>query len=294
MVPGRNWWDAVVARDRAADGRFVYAVTTTGIYCRPSCSTPTPLERNVRFFGDHHAARAAGYSACKRCTPDVVTPIDPCIAAIGKACALLENGEGTLSVPEVAAAVGISRYRFQRVFKDLVGTTPGAYANTVRVGRLVRHLRSGRSIVEAIYDAGYGSVSRAYERARRELGMTPADLRAGGAGKRVRFAVLDHEDRWVLVAMTEEGVCAIETGDDPSALERNLYRQLPMAVIEPFDEGGSSRVSAAMCRALLPPRASDLPASARDVAFRARLADLLRPGISRVRLQERGACPQHA
>jgi AraC family transcriptional regulator, regulatory protein of adaptative response / methylated-DNA-[protein]-cysteine methyltransferase len=184
-------WSAAASRDAAADGRFVYAVVTTGIYCRPSCPTPTPLRRNVRFFSDPAAAEASGFQARKRCRPTLASPLAPYVAAVGKACAILNTSERAPSLAAVADAVGISRFHFHRVFKEMLGTTPGEYFKAVRWRRLAQSLTSGRPVTKAIYGAGYGSISRAYESVRKVLGMTPAARRAGGAGIHVRFTVVE-------------------------------------------------------------------------------------------------------
>jgi AraC family transcriptional regulator of adaptative response/methylated-DNA-[protein]-cysteine methyltransferase len=273
-------WSAVVSRD-AADGRFVYAVVTTGIYCRPSCPTPTPLRRNVRFFSDPAAAEAAGFCACKRCRPTLASPLASHVAAIDRACAILSASERAPSLAAVANAVGVSRFHFHRVFKEVLGTTPGDYFMAVRWRRLAQSLAIGRPVTEAIYGAGYGSISRAYENARKVLGMTPAERRAGGAGIRVRFTVVEQGIRQVLVAATDEGVCAIEFGDDPAELEARLRRYLPAAVTERLDANSIALVAAAARRAELPPLALGLPAEVRDVAIRARLRRFLGQGLSR-------------
>ena len=135
-------WNAVVGRDAAADGDFVYAVVTTGIYCRPSCPTPTPLRRNVRFFPDPAAAEAAGFCACKRCRPALASPLAWRVAAVGKACAILSASERAPSLAAVAGAVGVSRFHFHRVFKDVLGTTPGEYFKAVRWRRLATSIGS--------------------------------------------------------------------------------------------------------------------------------------------------------
>jgi AraC family transcriptional regulator of adaptative response/methylated-DNA-[protein]-cysteine methyltransferase len=273
-------WSAVVGRYAAADGRLVYAVVTTGIYCRPSCPTPTPLRRNVRFFADPAAAEAAGFCACKRCRPTLVSPLAWHIAAIGRACAILSTSERAPSLASLTDAAGISRFHFCRVFKEVLGTSPGEYFKAVRWQRLADGLAAGRAVAAAIYDAGYGSVSRAYEGARRELGMTPAVRRAGGAGTRVGFTTVEHGDGLVLVATTAEGVCAIEFGDGAAELEARLRGQLPAAVIEPLDADGAARVARVARLAELPPRALELPAGVREVAMRARLRSLLAQGPS--------------
>jgi AraC family transcriptional regulator of adaptative response/methylated-DNA-[protein]-cysteine methyltransferase len=273
-------WSAVVSRDAAADGRFVYAVVTTGIYCRPSCPTPTPLRRNVRFFSDPAAAEAAGFCACKRCRPTLASPLAWHIAAVGKACAILSMSERAPALAAVAEAVGLSRFHFCRIFKEVLGTTAGEYFKAVRWRRLAESLASGRAVTAAIYDAGYGSVSRAYESARRELGMTPAARRAGGAGTRVGFTIVEHGDRLVLVATTDEGVCAIEFGADAAELEARLRGQLPAAMIEPLAANAAARLARAARLAELPPRALELSPEVREVAVRARLRSLLGQGSS--------------
>jgi AraC family transcriptional regulator, regulatory protein of adaptative response / methylated-DNA-[protein]-cysteine methyltransferase len=273
-------WSAVVSRDAAADGHFVYAVTTTGIYCRPSCPTPTPLRGNVRFLSDPAAAEAAGFCACKRCRPTLASPLAWHVAAVGKACGILSKSERAPSLSAIADAVGVSRFHFHRVFKEVLGTTPGEYAKVVRWRRLAQSLAAGRPVTEAIYDAGYGSISRAYETARKALGMTPAARRAGGAGIRVWFTVVGQGSRQVLVAATDEGVCAIEFGDDLAELEASLRRQLPAAVIERLDVDTAAWIAATARRAELPPQAFGLPVEPRDVAFRARLRSFLGQSLS--------------
>jgi AraC family transcriptional regulator, regulatory protein of adaptative response / methylated-DNA-[protein]-cysteine methyltransferase len=286
-------WSAVVGRDTAADGHFVYAVVTTGIYCRPSCPTPTPLRRNVRIFRDNAAAQAAGFCACKRCRPTLTSPLAWHAAAVDKACAILSASERAPSLAAVADAVGVSRFHFHRVFKEVLGTTPGEYFQAVRWRRLAQSLAGGRTVTEAIYGAGYGSVSRVYEKARKALGMTPAAWRAGGVGIRVRFTVVEQGGRQVLVAATDEGVCAIEFSDKPAELEARLRRHLPAAVIDRLDANTAARVAIAVRRAELPPLALELAADAREVAFRARLRNFLGQGLS-TRPQRRVGPPKVA
>ena len=187
----------------------------------------------------------------------------------------------------------MSRFHFHRVFKEVLGTTPGEYANVVRWRRLAQSLAAGRPVTEAIYGAGYGSISRAYENARKVLGMTPAARRAGGAGIRVGFTFVGQGNRHVLVAATDVGVCAIEFGDDPAELEARLRRHLPTAVMERLDADAAARVATAVRRAELPPLALGLPADVREVAIRARLRSALGQG-SRRRPQSRVGRPRIA
>lgn len=276
----RRCWQAVVARDPQADGQFVYAVATTGVYCRPSCPTPTPLRRNVRFFANGSAAERAGFRECKRCRPTLDLSRTPHLGPIGRACAILRTSERPPPVATLAAAVGMSRFHFQRIFRQTLGITPGDYAREERLGRFVQRLEAGQPIGHAIYAAGYGSTSRAYERARETLGMTPAVRRAGGAGCRVRFAIAGCAMGYVLVAATGEGLCAIELGDTPAQLERRLRRQLPAAKIGRGDADLAAWVADLARRIELPPQALGLPRELRDTAFRARLRKALRQSLA--------------
>jgi AraC family transcriptional regulator of adaptative response/methylated-DNA-[protein]-cysteine methyltransferase len=171
--------------------------------------------------------------------------------------------------------VGVSRFHFHRIFKAVLGTTPAEYAHALRGRRLADNLEAGRPVAEAIYGAGYGSVSRAYEKVRQTLGMTPAARRAGGAGTRVRFAVVERRTGLVLVAATAEGICTIESGSDAPELEERLRRHLPAAAVERCDADLTAAVADAVRRAELPAQALELLADARDVAFRVRLRSFL-------------------
>jgi AraC family transcriptional regulator of adaptative response/methylated-DNA-[protein]-cysteine methyltransferase len=269
-----------VGRDAAADGRFVYAVVTTGIYCRPSCPTPTPLRRNLRFFPDSDAAEAAGFCACKRCRPTVASPFAWQIAAVGKACDILHRSEHAPSLGALAAAVGVSRFHFHRTFKTMLGITPGEYASAARSQRLVASLEAGYPVAAAIYDAGYGSISRAYTRVRQAVGMTPAARRAGGAGLEIRFTIVQRVGGYVLVATTAEGVCAIELGGDPTTLMARLRRHLPATAIKQHAADATVLLEDAVRRAELPPRALALQPEVRELAFHARVKKAARACLS--------------
>jgi AraC family transcriptional regulator of adaptative response/methylated-DNA-[protein]-cysteine methyltransferase len=211
------------------------------------------------------------------------------VAAVGKACTILRARERAPSLATLAAAVGISRFHFHRIFKEVLGTTPGEYAKAVRWWRLAESLDAGRPVAEAIYGAGYGSLSRAYEKARQMLGMTPAERRAGGEGCHIRFAIADSIVGPVLVAATDEGVCAIEFGDDPAELEARLRRRLPAVVVERHDVDVAGRVADAVRRSELPPQAQGLPPEICDVAFRARLGKAIKPCLIAGSPRNRGA-----
>src|SRR5215472_5501142 len=176
-----SMWSSVMARDRSADGAFVYAVSSTGVYCRPSCPSRRPRRDHVAFFDTTAAAQRAGYRACLRCRPDAVAA-DPWIDKIRRACVYLANVDGHPSLAALASRLGGSPYHLQRNFKRIVGVAPREYADAIRLGKVKRQLRRGGDVTGAMLDAGYGSSSRFYERAVPKLGMAPSTYRRGGAG----------------------------------------------------------------------------------------------------------------
>lgn len=227
-TPGELRWAAVVARDAAHDGSFVFAVRTTGIYCRPSCPSRRPLRDNVRFFSAPAEAEAAGFRACRRCRPN--ESARPAERAVAAARAHLDAHTGDpVTLAELAAITGMSAHHLQRTFKRLVGVSPRQYAAALRADRLKEHLRSGATVSRATYDAGYGASSRVYDAAERRLGMTPAAYRRGGRGVQIRFMTADAAGGRVLVAATDRGVCAVMLGDDDAQLERALADEYPSA-----------------------------------------------------------------
>lgn len=225
-------WAAVAARDRSADGRFVFAVTTTGIYCRPSCPARRPRRTNVRFFAGPKAAEAAGFRACQRCRPRQATH-DPALERAEEARRYLEEHlDETITLAELAAQTGGSPWHLQRCFRAVFGLTPRQWVNARRLERVREALPRSSSVTDALYDAGFADGSRLYEQSNTRLGMTPTDWRRGGAGTRVSFATAESELGRVLVAATERGVCAVMLGDDDRELEAALRRQLPAATVE--------------------------------------------------------------
>jgi len=227
--PGR--WDAVANRDRSADGRFVYAVSSTGVYCRPSCPSRRPRRDRVSFFDSPAAARAAGFRACRRCRPDVIEAIDPWVDKIRRACVYLANVDGHPPLAALARRIGGSPYHLQRNFKRLVGVTPREYAEACRLRRVKRHLRQGSDVTGAMLDAGYGSSSRFYERAAPKLGMSPSAYRRGGEGLAIAYTIVDSPLGRLLVAATARGICAIAMGSRDDELTSALAREYPAAAI---------------------------------------------------------------
>ena len=225
-------WQAVVARDRKADGTFFYSVKTTGVYCRPSCPSRLANPRNVRFHGTAAAAEAAGFRPCRRCKPDRPPLEQTHSALVAQSCRAIEAAGSAPQLATLAAQAGMSPSHFHRVFKTLTGVTPRAYAAAQRATRVRRELtKEGRTVTEAIYAAGFNSGSRFYESSDHLLGMTPTRYRAGGADQEIRFAVGDCSLGSVLVAASTRGVCAILLGDDPSKLARDLHNRFPHATL---------------------------------------------------------------
>lgn len=215
----------------------LYGVATTGIYCRPGCPSRRPNPRNVRFFGTPAEAERAGYRSCKRCRPDASEVPDPRLRTALEACRSIGEAEKPPSLGELAAAAGLSPFHFQRLFKSIVGVTPKQYALEKRSSRLRRHLRDGRGITAALYEAGFASSSRFYENAAATLGMRPSEYRSGAPGEPIRFTVVRSYLGPVLVAATGRGICAIEFGPSAMALRERLRARFPKAELRGPDPG---------------------------------------------------------
>ena len=230
-LPDRSTaWSAVQHRDRSFDGRFVYAVSSTKIFCRPSCSSRRPTKSNVEYFSTTTAAEQAGYRACKRCRPTSAAArgID---RAVARACEyMLEHPETPVTLATLARETGVSAYHLQRSFKHALGISPRQYQDAERRRRLTKRLRKGDTVSRATYEAGFGSSSRVYERSR-SLGMTPATVRKGGTGQKIQFSIVNSPLGRLMGAYTEHGVCAVRLGTDDKALERELRAEFPNAEI---------------------------------------------------------------
>jgi AraC family transcriptional regulator, regulatory protein of adaptative response / methylated-DNA-[protein]-cysteine methyltransferase len=230
-------WRAVLARDARANGAFVYAVSSTGIYCRPSCASRRPHRDRVVFFDTPAEAARAGYRACRRCRPDETAAADPWIEKVRRACVYLANVDGHVSLAHLALRLGGSPYHFQRSFTRIVGVSPRAYADACRLDKVKRGLRRGAQVTAAMVDAGYGSSSRFYERAAAKLAMPPAQYRRGGAGAAIAYAIVDSPLGRLLVAATPRGVCAVSMGSSDAELSRALKAEYPAAALQPADRG---------------------------------------------------------
>jgi AraC family transcriptional regulator of adaptative response/methylated-DNA-[protein]-cysteine methyltransferase len=269
-------WADVVQRNRSADGRFVYSVRTTGVYCRPSCAARPARPENVRFHASAAEAERAGFRACKRCKPNAQSPAAQQAAQISELCRWIEGSECTPSLRALAERAGLSPYHLHRVFRAVTGVTPKAYAEAHRAKRVRQALVGARSVTEAIYDAGYGSNGRFYESADRVLGMTPTDYRAGGANTQIRFAVGECDLGSILVAASERGICAIFMGDDPDALLRDLEDRFPRATLIGADAEFERTVARVVGFVQAPRLGLDLPLDVRGTVFQRRVWQALR------------------
>lgn len=226
MIDDAKRWRIVRARDPHPQQAFVYAVRTTGVYCRPGCASRMPRRANVVFFDTPAAAEAAGFRPCKRCRPHDASAAARHLQAVEKACRFIEAADTAPPLARIAAAVGVSRFHLHRLFRQVVGVTPHQYARAWRSGRLARRLAAGEPVSSAAFAAGYGSGARAYADAE---GMTPGARRRGGRGERIAYTLVESALGWVLLAATGRGVCAVELGDDPAGLELALRARFPRA-----------------------------------------------------------------
>jgi AraC family transcriptional regulator, regulatory protein of adaptative response / methylated-DNA-[protein]-cysteine methyltransferase len=262
-------WEAFERRDRAYDGRVFGAVTTTGIYCKPSCPARRPKREHVIFYSDAAAARAAGYRACLRCKPDEVGRDR---IAVAEAVALIEAAEEGVSLDELAARVGYAPHHFHRLFKRATGVTPAAYARGLRARRAAQALSKEESVTEAIYEAGYSAPSRFYETANARLGMTPSVWKRGGAGVTIRWTLAETSLGPLLIAATDKGLCRVAFDED--ALQ--LARRFPAAEIV---QGGSAlaELAARVVKEVeSPSRHADLPLDVQGTAFQEAVWQALR------------------
>lgn len=223
-------WQAVTNRDAALDGAFVFAVSSTGIFCRPSCPSRRPRRENVRFFDRAVDAERAGYRACLRCRPKAVDG-NPQAALVRSVCRYIEqNIEDRLTLGGIARAFRRSPFHLQRTFKALLGVSPKAYMDAVRLRQVKHNLQSGHSVTTSLYAAGYGSSSRLYERTAAQLGMTPEKYRRGALAAVVRYTLAPSPLGRMLIAATDKGICAIQFADTDHELQQGLMREFPFAI----------------------------------------------------------------
>ena len=271
-------WAAVVARDPEADGRFVFAVRTTGIYCRPSCKSRQAKRENVAFFDSPEQAEQAGFRACKRCRPKDASQASPHAALIANLCRLIEQAETEPTLEELATHAGFSPYHLHRLFKAATGVTPKQYALAHRSARVRQRLPQTDSVTEALHEAGYSATSF-YTQANQVLGMTPRQFRNGGHGTAIHYAIGNSTLGLVLIASSQRGICAILMGDESDegkALIEDLCQRFPNAAIKEADAGFADTVKAVVRFVETPKAGLDLPLDIRGTAFQQRVWQALR------------------
>jgi len=264
-------WAQVAARDRSADGTFWYSVQTTGIYCRPSCPSRAANPKNVALHDDLLSAKATGFRACKRCNPDGASQQAQHATLVAKACRLIEQSEEAMPLEFLAKAVGLSASYFHRLFKATTGLTPKNYAAANRASRVREGLAKGHSVTEVIYDAGFNSSGRFYEKSSEMLGMTPTRYREGGMNEEIKFAIGQSSLGAILVASSAKGVVAILIDDDPNKLARDLQDRFPKAHLVGGDQEYEKLVAQVVGLVEAPAIGLNLPLDVRGTAFQQRV-----------------------
>ncbi|HKY04525.1 MAG TPA: bifunctional DNA-binding transcriptional regulator/O6-methylguanine-DNA methyltransferase Ada [Blastocatellia bacterium] len=270
-------WQAVEARDAQFDGVFFYGVRSTQIYCKPSCAARRPRREQVEFFTSPGDAESSGFRACLRCHPRRAPGPGPQVEIVLRACRAIEaHIEEAVSLKSLSAELGINQTRLHRIFKTVTGVTPRQYAASVRLGQFKSGIKKGRGVTDAMYEAGYGSSSRLYERAGENLGMTPATYARGGAGAMIRFTIVACHLGRMLVAATGRGICAVSFGDDDDELVNSLASEYPAAEIRPDDRALSVWVGQLLKHLRGAHPALDLPVDVQATAFQLRVWEELR------------------
>lgn len=269
------YWKAVTANDARFDGVFFLGVKTTGIYCRPSCRARTPKRENVAFFPTKESAEKFGLRACLRCKPQDIKGVDPQIVKLLKACELLDK-EDAIDLKLLAAELGLSPFHLQKSFKEVFGVSPKKYSEVKRMERFKSELKSGSDVTTAMYDAGFGSSSRLYEKASENLGMTPTEYKKGGKGMKINYTITDCELGRILVARTIKGLCNVAFADDDEQLVSNLNQEFPNAEIVKDAKILKDFVDEILKHLAGKKQRLDLPLDIQATAFQMRVWDLLR------------------
>lgn len=275
-VSDESRWQAVETRDNRADEQFVFAVKTTGICCRPSCSARHPLRKNVLFFENVAAAVDAGFRPCKRCQPDKPAPEQQRIDRITEACRILEASSEPIVLAELAARVAMSPFHFHRLFKLVTGLTPHAWQKALRAKRLREQLNEGEGVTRAVFEAGYQSGSNFYQQANEVLGMTAKQYRQGGARATIQFVVGSCRLGEFLVAQSERGICAILLGNDGQSLIHELETSFPNSSLDVGDESFARRVAQVVSVLEHPGQQVALPLDIQGTAFQQQVWQALR------------------
>lgn len=270
-------WQAVAAKDSRFDGQFVFAVTSTKIYCRPSCPSRRPRRERVQFFDVPDAAEQAGFRACLRCEPQHARALDPQIALVQRVCRFLDASQTEpVKLADLAAHAGVSAFHLQRTFKRIMGISPRQYLTARRFGNFKTLVREGEPVTQALYDSGFNSSSRLYEHAPEELGMTPATYGRGGQGTDINYTIVASVLGRLLVATTERGVCAVRMGDTDADLENDLRAEFPAAHVKRNDAALREPVQKILSHLTNKEPRLDLPLDIRSTAFQRQVWEKLR------------------
>jgi AraC family transcriptional regulator of adaptative response/methylated-DNA-[protein]-cysteine methyltransferase len=269
-------WLAVLARDARRDGSFVYAVRSTCIYCRPSCPSRRPLEKNVVFFPSAREAELAGFRECRRCRPTAVVPPGARATADAVRAYIEAHLDERITLGVMSRALGMSPFHLQRTFKRLTGVSPKRYASARRAERFKALLQSHGSVTDAVYEAGFNAASRAYAASRAHLGMTPLTYARGGDGMRIRYAIASSSLGHVLVAATDRGLCRVAMADSRERLTRALAQEFPRASLEESAAELAPQVSDVLRRIEGGAGQGSLPLDVQATAFQRRVWDALR------------------
>jgi AraC family transcriptional regulator of adaptative response/methylated-DNA-[protein]-cysteine methyltransferase len=264
-------WRAVLARDAGSDGAFVYGVRSTFVYCRPSCPARRPLRKNVSFFANGRDAELLGYRACRRCLPRSSGKSGGA-ATVDAVCAYVEaHIDESVTLAALGRELGLSPFHVQRTFKKITGISPKAYLDARRAERFRQGLKSGGNVTTALYDAGYHATSRAYEKSRSHLGMTPGAFRHGGRGMHIRFTVTRCPFGFLLVGATDRGICRVALADSREELKRALREEFPNATLKRADEQLAHWVATIVARVEGRDQGATIPLDVRATAFQRRV-----------------------
>jgi AraC family transcriptional regulator of adaptative response/methylated-DNA-[protein]-cysteine methyltransferase len=268
------YWKAVKNNDSRFNGAFVYAVNSTGIYCKPSCRSRLPKRENVEFFDDFGKAENAGFRACQRCQPKSET-VSERTSSVLRACEILEREE-SLTLEDLSAAVGLSAAHLQKIFKEIIGVSPKKYAEIKRLEKFKAEIKAGSDVTGAMYDAGFGSSSRLYENVSEKLGMTPKTYAKRGENMTINYTISDCDLGKLLVARTVKGVCAIAFGDDAQTLRENLFGEYKNASLTEDNANLKEYVEAILANLDGAQKTLDLPLDVQATAFQMRVWEILR------------------
>lgn len=268
------YWKAVQNNDARFNGAFVYAVNSTKIYCKPSCSSRLPKRENVEFFADFERAESKGFRACRRCEPKNET-VNQHTKIILKACELLETEEN-ISLEDLSAKVNLSAAHLQKIFKEIIGVSPKKFTELKRLEKFKNEIKAGSDVTNAMYEAGFNSSSRLYENVSEKLGMTPKTYARKGKNMKINYTITDCELGKLLVARTEKGVCAVTFGDDENVLKENLLSEYKNAEIVENNTNLKEFIEAILANLEGKNKTLDLPLDLQATAFQMRVWEILR------------------